>query len=540
MKHLFLIISFLWITNIFGQNLFWYKPIKLNHAKIDGNIGNPTIDKNGIAYIQCLFKGEMKVDNKTIKGINGKNNFVIFKLNQKGEIIGTFKISTDSTLENKNMKSLFMTYNEKINMLEIGLNNLIKSIIINDSNIHDSAEILDSKLFISNNFASYSIVRYTNTFEGRYLSKTNDKHIGNKFILNTNYYLNKKFALFKFIDTTRYHVKDYQGLWKYHQSFIRNGKIFYLTYFDNVDYIHPDSQNISISVTRLDSTGEDLVVFCTDTLGNPLYLKKIALTGRQLIKDSYQHPFFMSESGNFYGYMHYEDTIIYKNSKFGNGNKKLDHLVFFSFDTNADIRWVQAVESFDVNIAGTAEHVKDMYFDPINETWEIIYFSNECSFAGYKGLSNSNSPYILVKFGKNGEIRQVQRLFEGYTSNVFSIEIKNGKIIHYCHTPMMWEGVVYGDSSYFFMYYDTVTGWVKNDPLPPMRASEIHFYPNPAHEYIYVEGKENEALRIYDLQGRIMHSSNSSGPLQIPVQSWPEGMYILQSGTKTGKVMVVR
>ena len=73
-----------------------------------------------------------------------------------------------------------------------------------------------------------------------------------------------------------------------------------------------------------------------------------------------------------------------------------------------------------------------------------------------------------------------------------------------------------------------------------MRASEIHFYPNPAHEYIYVEGKENEALRIYDLQGRTIFTAQTSGPLQIPVHSWPVGMYILQSGSRTGKVMVVR
>lgn len=63
-------------------------------------------------------------------------------------------------------------------------------------------------------------------------------------------------------------------------------------------------------------------------------------------------------------------------------------------------------------------------------------------------------------------------------------------------------------------------------------VTDIHsivVYPNPAYDMLYIKGIEQQTLRIYNLQGAMLHSEHGN---QITVSSLPMGTYLLQIGTQ--------
>lgn len=59
--------------------------------------------------------------------------------------------------------------------------------------------------------------------------------------------------------------------------------------------------------------------------------------------------------------------------------------------------------------------------------------------------------------------------------------------------------------------------------------NSIMVYPNPTQDILFVNGIEAQALRVYDLQGRMLHTENGT---QISVSHLPMGTYLLQIGTQ--------
>ncbi len=62
-----------------------------------------------------------------------------------------------------------------------------------------------------------------------------------------------------------------------------------------------------------------------------------------------------------------------------------------------------------------------------------------------------------------------------------------------------------------------------------VQANSIVVYPNPTQDVLMIQGIEAQALRVYDLQGRLlMHEEGT----QVDVNHLAEGTYLLQIGTQ--------
>lgn len=60
-------------------------------------------------------------------------------------------------------------------------------------------------------------------------------------------------------------------------------------------------------------------------------------------------------------------------------------------------------------------------------------------------------------------------------------------------------------------------------------ANTILVYPNPTQDILMIQGVEEQPLRVYDLQGRLLQTENGT---QISVGNLAEGTYLLQIGTQ--------
>ena len=60
-------------------------------------------------------------------------------------------------------------------------------------------------------------------------------------------------------------------------------------------------------------------------------------------------------------------------------------------------------------------------------------------------------------------------------------------------------------------------------------SNQIVVYPNPTQDVLIIHGIEAQALRVYDLQGRLLKTENGT---QINVGHLAEGTYLLQVGTQ--------
>ena len=62
-----------------------------------------------------------------------------------------------------------------------------------------------------------------------------------------------------------------------------------------------------------------------------------------------------------------------------------------------------------------------------------------------------------------------------------------------------------------------------------VQANSIVVYPNPTQDVLMIQGNESQALRVYDLQGRLLKTENGT---EISVSNLADGTYLLQIGTQ--------
>ena len=60
-------------------------------------------------------------------------------------------------------------------------------------------------------------------------------------------------------------------------------------------------------------------------------------------------------------------------------------------------------------------------------------------------------------------------------------------------------------------------------------SNQIVVYPNPTQDVLMIQGIDAQALRVYDLQGRLLKSAIGT---QVYVGHFAEGTYLLQVGTQ--------
>ena len=59
--------------------------------------------------------------------------------------------------------------------------------------------------------------------------------------------------------------------------------------------------------------------------------------------------------------------------------------------------------------------------------------------------------------------------------------------------------------------------------------NSVVVYPNPTQDILMIQGIEEQALRVFDLQGRLLKTENGT---QVNVRNLAEGTYLLQVGTQ--------
>ena len=71
------------------------------------------------------------------------------------------------------------------------------------------------------------------------------------------------------------------------------------------------------------------------------------------------------------------------------------------------------------------------------------------------------------------------------------------------------------------------------------KANELIVYPNPAKDYIIVEGKEGDEVRVYDLEGKVLSQFIiHNAKFIINTSSWKVGTYIIKSNSASCKVII--
>lgn len=62
-----------------------------------------------------------------------------------------------------------------------------------------------------------------------------------------------------------------------------------------------------------------------------------------------------------------------------------------------------------------------------------------------------------------------------------------------------------------------------------IQSTSVVIYPNPSQDMLIVSGIEAQALRVFDMQGRLLKAENGT---QVHVSDLAEGTYLLQVGTQ--------
>lgn len=62
-----------------------------------------------------------------------------------------------------------------------------------------------------------------------------------------------------------------------------------------------------------------------------------------------------------------------------------------------------------------------------------------------------------------------------------------------------------------------------------IQSTSVVIYPNPSQDMLIVSGIEAQALRVFDMQGRLLKVENGT---QVYVSDLAEGTYLLQVGTQ--------
>jgi hypothetical protein len=80
--------------------------------------------------------------------------------------------------------------------------------------------------------------------------------------------------------------------------------------------------------------------------------------------------------------------------------------------------------------------------------------------------------------------------------------------------------------------------------VKPVLQQELQVYPNPATDqlHVFIPGYSGQAVQFYSGLGRLVYQSvtDANGEIVFDVSTLNEGIYLVKSGGKTAKVMVVK
>lgn len=110
---------------------------------------------------------------------------------------------------------------------------------------------------------------------------------------------------------------------------------------------------------------------------------------------------------------------------------------------------------------------------------------------------------------------------------------KNGRIINDPY-PTPW-----GSSGFDLSGVAIMNGWQPNGISEQTLSSTLVAYPNPCTNILYIQNNQPDcAIEIYNVFGQLVWSDISSDSrIQVNMQAFPDGMYIVKSGTQCVKIV---
>ena len=68
-----------------------------------------------------------------------------------------------------------------------------------------------------------------------------------------------------------------------------------------------------------------------------------------------------------------------------------------------------------------------------------------------------------------------------------------------------------------------------HDAVEDVKTNQLLVYPNPTQDILLISGIESQQLRVYDVQGKLVHQEQGT---EVHVSHLSNGVYILQIGTQ--------
>lgn len=68
-----------------------------------------------------------------------------------------------------------------------------------------------------------------------------------------------------------------------------------------------------------------------------------------------------------------------------------------------------------------------------------------------------------------------------------------------------------------------------HDAVEDVKTNQLLVYPNPTQDILFISGIESQQLRVYDVQGKLVHQEQGT---EVHVSQLSNGVYILQIGTQ--------
>lgn len=110
---------------------------------------------------------------------------------------------------------------------------------------------------------------------------------------------------------------------------------------------------------------------------------------------------------------------------------------------------------------------------------------------------------------------------------------KNGHIINDPY-PTPW-----GSSGFDLSGVAIMNGWQPNGIEEEQLSNALFAYPNPCTNTLYINNNQSDCnIEIYNVFGQLIWNEHSSDSrIQINMQSFPDGMYIVKSGTQCVRII---
>lgn len=185
-------------------------------------------------------------------------------------------------------------------------------------------------------------------------------------------------------------------------------------------------------------------------------------------------------------------------------------------------------DTFDVTI--------NLEFDPYADetSWEIldgntVVVSSDGTYSGYNNGDTVSETYCLpagcYTFSMLDEYGDGMCFFLGCGS--YEVVDENGAVL------------ASGGDFEFEENTEICLGQVS---VPQKDAVSLSIYPNPAQDFVRIQGVSNAQVTILDITGKVIFEQKKTNDLSIPVKNWSNGIYFVQivegGKTQTQKLVI--